>query len=87
MRFTKPLATWVICLSLFFLAPMSFAQTEYILVSGSRAVIMEKQVVLISSDGKKSVAPPGSYETRDGRYTIIVRKDKVVVRDHTQELR
>ena len=87
MRIAKSLTTWMIFLSLFFLAPMSFAQTEYILTDGSRAVIMERQLVLIRGDGKKSVARPGSYATRDGRYTIVVDGKRAVIQDRSKELR
>jgi len=87
MRIAKSLTTWMICLSLFFIAPMSFAQTEYILSDGSRAVIAERQLVLIRSDGKRSVARPGSYVTRDGRYTIVVGGKGAVIQERSKELR
>lgn len=87
MRIAKSLTIWMIFLSLFFLAPMSFAQTEYILSDGSRAVIIERHLVLIRWDGKRSVARPGSYETRDGRYTIVVGDRGAVIKDSSKKLR
>lgn len=87
MRIAKTVTTWMIFLSLFFLAPMSFAQTGYILTDGSRAVIMERQLVLIGRDGKKAVARPGIYATKDGRYTIVVDGKGAVVQDRSKGLR
>ena len=87
MRIAKSLYTWMICLFLLFLAPMSFAETEYILMDGTRAVIIERQLVLIRWDGKRSFAGPGKYETRDGRYTIVVQGRGAVVQDRSTELR
>ena len=84
MRIAKALITWMIFLSLFFLAPMSFAETEYVLRDGSRAVIIERQLVLIRWDGKKSVARPGNYETRDGRYTIVVHGKGTVIQERSK---
>lgn len=81
MRIAKSLTTGMIFLSLLFLAPMSFAETEYILSDGSRAVIIERHLVLIRWDGKRSVARPGSYETRDGRYTIVEGDRGAVIKD------
>ena len=87
MRIAKSLYTWMICLSLFFPATMSFAETEYILMDGSRAVIIERQLVLIHSNGKRSAARPGSYETRDGRYTIVAGDKGAVIKDNSEKLR
>jgi hypothetical protein len=87
MRIAKSLFPWIMIFSMVFLVPLSFAGEEYVLLDGSRAVIMERQLVLIHRDGKRSFAGPGWYDTRDGRYTIIVGGKGVVVRDHTKELR
>jgi hypothetical protein len=87
MRIAKSLFPWIMIFSMLFLVPSSFAQDEYVLMDGSRAVIMEKQLVLIHRDGKRSFAGPGRYDTRDGRYTIVVQGKEAVVRDHTKELR
>jgi hypothetical protein len=87
MRIAKSLFPWIMIFSLLFLVPFSFAETEYVLVDGSRAVIIERQLVLIQWDGKRSFAPLGKYETRDGRYTIIVSGRGAVVYDRSTELR
>ena len=87
MRIAKSLTTWMIFLSLFFIAPMSIAQTEYILTDGSHAVIMERQLVLIRPNGKKSVARPGIYVTRNGRFTIVVDGKGAVVQERSKEPR
>jgi hypothetical protein len=87
MRIAKSLFPWIMIFSLVFLVPSSFAQDEYVLLDGSRAVIIERQLVLIHPDGKRSFAGPGWYDTRDGRYTIVVQGKEAVVRDHTMELR
>ena len=81
MKIVKSINTWMIFLSLLLLAPMSFAETEYILSDGSRAVIIERHLVLIGWDGKRSVARPGSYETKDGRYTIVEGDRGAVIKD------
>jgi hypothetical protein len=81
MKIVKSINTWMIFLSLLLLAPMSFAETEYVLSDGSRAVIIERHLVLIRWDGKRSVARPGSYETRDGRYTIVEGDRGAVIKD------
>ena len=81
MKIVKSINTWMIFFSLLLLAPMSFAETEYVLSDGSRAVIIERHLVLIRWDGKRSVARPGSYETRDGRYTIVEGDRGAVIKD------
>jgi hypothetical protein len=81
MKIVKSINTWMIFLSLLLLAPMSFAETEYVLSDGSRAVIIERHLVLIRWDGKRSVARPGSYETKDGRYTIVEGDRGAVIKD------
>jgi hypothetical protein len=87
MRTAKLLFPWIMMFSMVFLVPSSFAAEEYVLLDGSRAVLMEKQLVLIHRDGKRSIAGPGWYDTRDGRFTIVVGGKGIVVRDHTKELR
>ncbi len=87
MRVIKSVTAWMICLFLLFLAPASFAEQEYVLRDGSRAVIVERHLVLIRWDGKRTVARPGSYETRDGRYTIVVDGKGAVIQERSRELR
>ena len=87
MKIAKSLFPWIMIFSLVFLVPFSFAENEYVLMDGSRAVIIEKQLVLIHWDGKRSFAAPGKYETRDGRYTIVVQGRGAVVQERSTELR
>ena len=87
MRIGKTHLACILCLSMLFLVPGSFAGNEFVLVGGTRAVIEAKQLILIGKDSRKSVAPPGKYDTRDGRYSIVVKKNEIVIRDHTKELR
>jgi hypothetical protein len=87
MRIAKSLFPWIMIFSMVFLVPFSFAENEYVLMDGSRAVIIERQLVLIRWDGKRSLAAPGSYETRDGRYTIDVGGKGAVVQDRSMKLR
>jgi len=87
MSIAKSLTTWMICLSLFFLVPTSLAGEEYILSDGSRAVIVERQLVLIHWDGRRSVARPGNYDTRDGRYTIVVGDRGAEIKESLKKLR
>lgn len=87
MKIPKSLIAWMICVSMFFLVPASLAGEEYLLNDGSRAVIVKTELILVQGKGKRSIAPPGHYETRDGRYTFIVRRNEVFVRDNTKVLR
>ena len=87
MKIAKSLFPWVMIFSMLFLVPFSFAEDEYVLIDGSRAVIVERQLVVISWDGKRSLALPGKYETRDGRYTIVVGERGAVVQDRSAGVR
>jgi len=87
MRIINTFFAGVLCLSCLFLVPASFAANEFVLVGGSRAVVEGKQLILIDMNSRRSVAPPGKYDTRDGRYSIIVKGKEIVIRDHTKELR
>lgn len=87
MRTTKTFLAGILCLSCLFFVPASFAGNEFLLVGGTRAVIEGKQLILIDKDSRRSVAPSGKYDTRDGRYSIVVKGKEIVIRDHTKELR
>ena len=87
MRITKRFFAGILCLSCIYLVPASFAGNEFVLVGGTRAVIEGKQLLLIDKDSRRSVAPSGKYDTRDGRYSIVVKGNEIVIRDHTKELR
>ena len=87
MRLTKTYIAGILYLSSLFLVPATFAGNEFVLVGGTRAVIEGKQLILIDKDSRRSVAPSGKYDTRDGRYSIVVKGDDIVIRDHTKELR
>jgi hypothetical protein len=67
--------------------PPSFAGASYVLANGTQGQVDGKRLILIEANGKRSVAPPGRYETRDGHYTIVVRGETVVIRDNTRTLR
>ena len=73
----------ILTLSLLIAVPASFAAGEMVLVDGRRAVIEGKQLVLIDRDLHRRVAAPGRYDTRDGRYSIVVRAKDIVIVDHT----
>ena len=87
MSITKTFFAGVLYLSCLFLVPASFAANEFLLVGGSRAVIEGKQLILIDKNSRRSVAPSGKYDTRDGRYSIVIKGNEIVIRDHTKELR
>ncbi len=87
MRIMKMFFVGIICLSCIFFVPASFAGSEFALVGGIRAVIEGKQLILIGKDSRRSIASPGKYDTRDGRYSIVVKNNEIVFRDHTKELR
>ena len=87
MKTMKLFIAGIVCLSCVYLVPASFAGSELVLVGGIRAVIEGKQLILIGQGSRRSIAPPGKYDTRDGRYSIIVKNNEIVIRDHTKELR
>lgn len=77
----------VLFLSSLFLAPGAIAANEFALVGGTRAVIEGKQLILIDRNSRRTVAPLGRYDTRDGKYAIIVKGNEIVIRDLTKERR
>ena len=87
MRIGKSLFVGISFLSWLFLVPASHAENVFSLVGGTQAVIEGKKLILIGKDSRRSVAPPGRYDTRDGRYSIVVKGNDLVIRDHTKELR
>jgi hypothetical protein len=87
MRAAKLFFSWILCFTLFFTALVSFAGDEYTLRDGTRAVIVERHLILIRGDSRRSVARPGIYETMDGRTSIIVKGNGVVIREQMKELR
>jgi hypothetical protein len=87
MNTGKSLLAWILCLTHLLLVPASFAGNEITLVGGTRATIEGKQLILIDRNAKRSVAPAGKYDTRDGKFSIFVRGDGIVVRDNTKERR
>jgi hypothetical protein len=88
MKITRLFFVWMLFLSFFFTVSWSYAQDEYFLKDGTRAVIIEKQLVLFDLNSKRTFAPPGNYETRDGRYIIVVKKtNHAVVMERTKESR
>jgi hypothetical protein len=87
MRNLKAVFMGVFCILLGVIAPSSFAGGEIVLVGGTRAVIEGKQLVLIGKDSRRSVAPPGRYDTLDGRYSIIVKGKDIAIVDHSTVLR
>lgn len=87
MRIRIKFIAGILCLSCLFVVPASFAGNEFVLVGGTRAVIEGKQLILIDTNSRRSVAPSGKYDTREGRYSIVVKGNEIVIRDHTKELR
>jgi len=87
MRNAKVLMAWIFCILSVSLVRPSCASDEYILADGSRAVIGEGQLLVTQRDSRRAVARPGTYETSDGRYTIIVKPKGIEVRDNLKEPR
>jgi hypothetical protein len=83
MKFTKALFASVLGLLWLFPVSLSHAAEEYYLADGTRAMIVERRLVLIRSDSRRSVARPGTYETRDGR-TIIVKGKGIEILPYTK---
>jgi hypothetical protein len=75
--------SWISLMGAAHAAPMN----DFVLVGGARGILEGKKLILIDRDSKRSIAPPGRYDTRDGRYSIIVDSNEIVIRDHTRELR
>ncbi|MEW6719791.1 MAG: hypothetical protein AB1346_05025 [Thermodesulfobacteriota bacterium] len=67
-------------------ASAAFADGEFQLFDKRKAVVEKGKLILIGRSGDRKAAPPGRYDTRDGRYTIFVREDGIQVRDRTKEL-
>jgi hypothetical protein len=44
----------------------------YLLMDGSKAIIVERQLIVYPTDSKRYFARPGKYQTKDRRYTIVV---------------
>ena len=73
------LATFLL-LALYSLAGAAIGQEVYFLKDGSRAVIMERRLVLYRTGERRIVAPKGNYPTADGKYLIVVTgKDVTLV--------
>ena len=54
------------------LAGVAFAQDVLFLKDGTRAVVVEKRLVLLGPGTKRTIAPKGKYPTADGKYLIVV---------------
>ena len=87
MRTIRGVLGTMLALSMFVSAPTLSASGEFVLVGGTRAVIEGKQLILIDRDSRRSVAPPGRYDTQDGRYSVVVRGKDLTIVDHTTVLR
>ena len=87
MKIPKSFLATVLIAMWIFLVPSSYAETEFILVNGEHAVIEGKKFILIDRNSKRWVAPDGRYNTRDERYTITVKGNEIIVKDHMKDLR
>jgi hypothetical protein len=87
MRISKSFVVGFSCFLWIFLISTSFAENGFFLVGGTRAVIEGKQLILIDQNSRRSVAPAGRYDTRDGKFSIVVKGNGIVVLDNTKEPR
>jgi hypothetical protein len=87
MKILKYSFAALVCAFCFFLGASSFAETEYLLVNGDRAVVEEKKLILIDRNSKRWIAPDGKYITKDERYTITVKGNEIRIKDHMKGLR
>ena len=87
MKILKYVFTALVCVFCLFPAVTSYAETEYLLVNGERAVIDGKQLILIDRNSKRWIAPDGRYITKGERYTITVKGNEVTIKDHMKDLR
>jgi len=72
------LASTLVLAGLFLASPLR-AEDVYYLKDGSRAVIAERLLIVYPPNSKRFFAPPGKYQTRDGRHTIVVTGRTVTV--------
>ena len=87
MKIRKYLYAALVCAFCFSLAGFSYADTEYLLVNGDRAVIEGKKLILIDRNSKRWIAPDGKYITKGERYTITVKGNEVRIKDYMKDLR
>jgi len=87
MRNSRSCFVGISCFLWISLASTSFAENGFFLAGGTRAVIEGKKLILIDQSSRRSIAPAGRYDTRDGKYSIIVKENEVVVQDHAKVLR
>mgnify|MGYP001354262932 CR=1 FL=1 len=79
MNTAKRLLVLILLLTGFLLPSLSVAEDVYYLKDGSRAVIVERQLVIYPLGSKRVLALPGNYPTRDGKNTIVVTGKSVTV--------
>jgi uncharacterized RDD family membrane protein YckC len=73
MRIAKRLLALILVLAGLSLVSPSLAEDVYVLADGSKAIIVERQLIVYPSTGSnRYFARPGRYQTRDKRYTIVV---------------
>jgi hypothetical protein len=78
----------ILLLASFYVASPALAEDEYYLKDGSKAVIVEKQLIVYPLNSKRYFAVPGKYQTRDGKYTIVVTaKGATVIRNEPQKVK
>jgi hypothetical protein len=87
MRISRSIVVGCFCLLWLCMGSASFGASGYLLENGSRAVVEGKRLILVERNGKRSVAAPGRYETRDGRHTIVVKGDVVIILAHDRRPR
>lgn len=87
MKLAKSVLASLVCLACLASVPAFALETDYHLTDGTVARIEGQKLILIGKDARRRVAPVGLYVTRGGRYTIVVRGNKVIVQDRTKELR
>lgn len=68
-------------------APAAFADREYTLAGGTRAVIEGHRLFLIGEDSKPVPAPIGVYRIRESNQAIYVTVEGVEVRKMPPEIR
>jgi len=79
MKKAKYFIAATLCASLLLCVFAADAGERFRLTNGRQAVIEKGRLLLIGADGTRSVAPPGQYNTREGKHSVIVREAGVEV--------
>jgi len=85
MKTARSFLAGISILTWFFFVPVTFSGQVFLLKSGVRAVVEGKKLMLWNQNSLRAEALPGTYETKDGKHTIIVKSDRVEILTHNND--